>query len=404
MNRYLRPLALRTVQAQPSWLRRLQAGNLVTYSIVIGLVAIALVFGSLEPRFFSARNFVNLMLQMAGVLATAIGVVFVLLIAEIDLSIAYVGAVGSVTMTLLLREDFTNWPWWLAIPVALTLTTLIGLLHGFIITKARAPSFMVTLAGLLVWSGVVSILTTQFSISGTIPIQDQVVIGIANSYLPPTWSWILWGLALGFYALSGWQQRENRLHQDLEVPSIGFFVLQIGLVGLLSAFAIAYANLDRGVPVVAVILMLMLVMWSLVAVATRFGRYVYAVGGNTEAARRAGIDVDRVRMAVFMISGFMAGVGGIILASRLRSVDTNTGGTNLLLSAVAAAVIGGTSLFGGRGRVSSALLGALIIASIDNGMGLLGLPPGIKLVINGVVLLVAVLVDALSLEAGERPA
>jgi D-xylose transport system permease protein len=173
-------------------------------------------------------------------------------------------------------------------------------------------------------------------------------------------------------------------------------VLQVAGLAIVTFAAVWYANRDRGVPSVIVILMILLAFWTFIASRTRFGRHVYAVGGNAEAARRAGINVDRVRIAVFMIAGFMAGVGGVILASRLRSVATNAGGGDLLLNVIAAAVIGGTSLFGGTGRVVSALLGALVIAAIANGMGLLNLASGTKFVITGLVLLAAVLVDALS--------
>jgi D-xylose transport system permease protein len=378
------------------WLRRFQSGNLGSLPVVAGVLAVCVIFGLLEPRFLSERNFVNLILQMAGIFATAIGVVFVLLVAEVDLSIAYVGAVGSITMTLLLREDATDWSWWLAIGVALLLTALIGLLHGFIITKAHAPSFVVTLAGLLVWNGVVLILTTQFSTSGTIAIHNPIVLGIANSYLNHMWSWMIYGLSLAVYSVLLILKRYFQLRQNVPATPIGGLLIQILGMALVAGAAIWYANRDRGVPAVAVISLALLVFWSAVATQTRFGRYVYAVGGNPEAARRAGIDVDWIRIVVFMISGLMAGVGGIILASRLRSVDTNTGGANLLLNAIAAAIIGGTSLFGGRGKVSNALLGALTIATVENGMGLLGLPSGVRIVINGIVLLAAVLVDTLS--------
>jgi D-xylose transport system permease protein len=299
-------------------------------------------------------------------------------------------------MTLLLREDATNSPWWLAIGVALLLTTLIGLVHGLIITKAHAPSFVVTLAGLLVWNGVVLILTTQFSTTGTIIIHNPVVLGIANSYLTHSWSWVLYGLSMAVYSALLILKRYLQRRQNLPVTPLGILLIQIPGVALVAGAAVWYANRDRGVPAVAVISLVLLVFWSTVANQTRFGRYVYAVGGNPEAARRAGINVDRIRTIVFMISGLMAGVGGIILASRLRSVDTNTGGVNLLLSAIAAAIIGGTSLFGGRGKVSNALLGALTITLVENGMGLLGLPSGIRIVINGIVLLAAVLIDTLS--------
>ena len=383
------------------WVRRVRAGDLGSLPIIVGMIIIALIFGYIEPLFFSARNFVNLLLQMAGITTIAIGVVFVLLIAEIDLSVGFVSGVGGVVMTLLLRESATAWPWYAAIAAGLLATTLIGLLHGFIITKAGVPSFVVTLAGLLAWSGVVLILTTVLSTAGTIVIQNKVTLGIANAFLPPLWGWILFAVVVGGVAVSQVVRQESLRRQNLAVTPISVLALQIAGLILLTGGAVYYANTDRGVPVVAVIVLILLGFWSFIAFRTRFGRYVYAVGGNPEAARRAGINVDRIRIQVFMISSFMAGGGGVILASRLRSVDTNTGGGNLLLNAIAAAVIGGTSLFGGSGSVMSAFLGALIIASVENGMGLLGLPSGVKFVVNGLVLLVAVLIDAFSRRSRE---
>lgn len=385
-----------------SWLRRVRGGDFGSLPIIVGLIVIAIIFGiQSDGLFFVERNFVNLLLQMAGTTAIAIGIVFVLLIAEIDLSVGFVSGVGGVLMVLLLRESASDWPWWAAIGAALLATTLIGLLHGFIITKFGVPSFVVTLAGLLAWSGVVLIMTTQFSTAGTIVIQDPVVLGIANSYLPVVWGWVMAAAAVGAYAATMVSQRVSQQRRNLASRPVLVDVVSIAGLAAVAAFAVNYANRDRGVPVAAVIVLVLLVFWSFVANRTRFGRYVYAVGGNPEAARRAGIDVDRIRIAVFMISSFMAGMGGIILASRLRSVDTNTGGGNLLLNSIAAAVIGGTSLFGGSGRVSSALLGALVIASVENGMGLLGLASGTKFVVNGLVLLAAVLVDAVSRRSRE---
>jgi D-xylose transport system permease protein len=382
-----------------AWMTRLKAGDWGALPILAALVLLAVLFGSLEENFLTERNFVNLLLQMAGVTAIATGVVFVLLIAEIDLSVAFVSGVGAVVMTLLLRPDASDWPWWAAVLAGLVVTTAIGLLHGLIITKANVPSFVVTLAGLLAWSGVVLILTTEASTSGTIRIQDDVVRGIANDFLPNWAGWALLASALGAYLLlellKGSRRRRRGLaHQPLVI--LGARVLAMAAVG---ALAVAYANEDRGVPVVAVIVAAFLVFWTFVATRTRFGRHVYAVGGNPEAARRAGISVDRIRIAVFMIAGFMAGVGGIILASRLRSVDTGTGGGQLLLQSIAAAVIGGTSLFGGHGRVISALLGAAVIVTVSNGMDLLNLASGVKFVITGGVLLAAVLIDAFAKRA-----
>jgi len=376
------------------WWQGIRAGELGSLPIIVGLLVIVVVFGILDDTFLTERNFTNLLLQMSAIATIAIGVVFVLLIGEIDLSVAFVSAVGGVVMTLLLRPEDPGWPWWAAILVALTCTTAIGFVQALVITKAGVPSFVVTLAGLLIWSGVVLILTTQASSVGTIRIQDETAVGIANDFLSPTAGWVVAALVVVGYALSELQNARTRRASGLYAKPIVVTALQtVGLAAVTFA-AVWYVNKDRGVPKVTVILLALLVVWSFIASRTRFGRHVYAVGGNAEASRRAGIAVDRVRIAVFMISGFMAGVGGIMLASRLRSVATNTGGGNLLLLVIASAVIGGTSLFGGVGRVVSALLGALVIASIQNGMDLLGLASGTKFVITGLVLLAAVLVDA----------
>jgi D-xylose transport system permease protein len=382
------------LEALRGWVARLRAGDLGALPIFVGLAALALLFGSLEENFYTERNFVNLLLQMAGFATIAMGVVFVLLIAEIDLSVGFVSGVGAVIMTLLLRPGETNWPWWAAIFVALAATTAIGLLHGLIITKAGVPSFVVTLAGYLAWGGVVLILTTEASSSGTIRIQDDVVLGIANDYLPNAIGWLLLASVLVAWALLELAKVRARRARGVSHRPIVLIALELVGLAVVGALAVWYANKDRGVPVVAVIVGALAVFWTFVANRTRFGRHVYAVGGNPEAARRAGIDVHRVKIAVFAIAGFMAGAGGIILASRLRSVDPGTGGGPLLLNAIAAAVIGGTSLFGGHGRVVSALLGAAVIATVANGMDLLNLASGYKLVITGGVLLAAVLVDA----------
>jgi D-xylose transport system permease protein len=376
------------------WWQEVRAGELGSLPIILGLVVIVITFGILDDTFLTERNFTNLLLQMAAIATIAIGVVFVLLIGEIDLSVAFVSAVGGVVMTLLLRPDDPGWPWWLAIGVALLCTTAIGFVQAIVITKAGVPSFVVTLAGFLVWSGVVLILTTQASSVGSIRIQDQTVIGIANDFLSDIGGWVVGGVVVAAFALSQLRTAQMRRSRGLDAKPVVLMALQIAGLAAITFAAVWYANKDRGVPKVTVILGILLVFWSFVASRLRFGRHVYAVGGSAEAARRAGINVDRVRIMVFMISGLMAGVGGIVLASRLRSVATNTGSGNLLLLVIAAAVIGGTSLFGGTGRVVAALLGALVIASIQNGMDLLGLASGTKFVITGLVLLGAVLVDA----------
>jgi len=379
-------------QTDNAYFKRMRAGDLGSLPIILGLVVIAAIFQTQNENFLTPRNFVNLIVQMAGITTMAYGVVYVLLLGEIDLSIGYVSAVAGVSMTLLLRDP-GGWPWFAAIPAALLIAAAVGFLHGLIISTFQVPSFVVTLAGLLAWNGVVLIIIGG---GGTVIIQDKVVIGIANYYLPELWSWIAAALFLLFFAFTEFQQFNLRRSQGLANTPATLVVLKVLALTALIGAAVYVANQDRGVPVIGIILLVFLGGLSFLANRTTFGRYVYAVGGNKEAARRAGISVERIRVIVFIISSTMAGMGGIILASRLRSVDTAAGGGNLLLNAIAAAVIGGTSLFGGSGRVSSAVLGALVIASVENGMGLLGLSSGVKFVVTGLVLLVAVLVDAVS--------
>ena len=375
-----------------NYLNQERAVDIGTFPIILGLIVIAVIFQSQNENYLTARNFVNLIVQMAGTSVIAIGVVYVLLLGEIDLSIGYVSAVAAVFMTLRLREP-GGWHWIAAVGIALLFAAAIGILHGLIITRFQVPSFIVSLAALLAWNGVVLILIGG---SGTIIIQDTMVIGIANYFLPPAWGWAVAAVGVSGFAISQTQQWRTRRQQGIASRPTLIVAFQIVFLALVAAGAVYVANLDRGVPFVGVLMLVLLAGFTFLATRTRFGRYVYAVGGNKEAARRAGINVERIRVMVFMISSLMAGAGGIVLASRLRSVDTAAGGGNLLLNSIAAAVIGGTSLFGGSGKVSSALLGALVIMSVENGMGLLGLSSGVKFVITGLVLLLAVLVDAIS--------
>jgi D-xylose transport system permease protein len=378
------------------WLQRLRAGELGALPIGLGLLMIVATFGILEDNFLTARNFTNLLLQMAVFATIAIGTVFVLLIAEIDLSVGFVSAVAAVVMTILLRPGNPGWPWWAAIGVALLITVAIGWAQGMLVAKTGVPSFVVTLAGLLIFSGVVLVLTTSVSKVGTVRVQDDFVVNIANAFLSKTSGWLLAAAIVLGYLGTNMLTLTNRRKRGLLTKPVSLIALQTAGLAVVTIGAVWYANTDRGVPRGTVILIAFLLFWSFVASRLRFGRHVYAIGGSPEAARRAGINVARVRVAVFMISGFMAGVGGIMLASRLRSVSTAQGGGNLLLLVIASAVIGGTSLFGGQGRVVSALLGALVIAAIQNGMDILGLASGNKFIITGFVLLGAVLIDAWS--------
>jgi D-xylose transport system permease protein len=269
----------------------------------------------------------------------------------------------------------------------------IGTFHGLIITKVGVPSFVVTLAGLLAWNGVVLLLIGS---KGTVILQNDFVIGLANDFLPPASAWILAAGCVALYAAVLVVRQRSRQVAGLETEPVLIVALRIVALAVALALIVAVANEDRGVPYVGLVVAALFVGWTFVLNRTRFGRHIYAVGGNAEAARRAGINVDNVRIACFAIVSVMAVLGGIILASRLRSVDTNTGGGQALLYPIAAAVIGGTSLFGGRGTMKAALLGALVMLGIDNGLGLLGLSSGTKFVLTGGVLLLAVTVDSIS--------
>jgi D-xylose transport system permease protein len=376
------------------WWAGVRTGDLGSLPIVVGLILIAIIFQSQNDRFLTAGNFVNLIVQMAAITIIGMGIVFVLLLGEIDLSVGYVSGVAGVTTALLMNPDghnvFGAGP---AIFVALAVGLAIGVGQGLIITKIGVPSFVVTLAGLLAWNGVVLLLIGD---KGTVIIQNSVVVGFANDFLPDATAWIVLAAGIALYAGILMNGDRTRRKAGLPTEPTALLALRVGGLAVAGIVVVAFANADRGIPYVFLVITGLYILWTFVLNRTRFGRHIYAVGGSAEAARRAGINVDNVKIACFGICSMMAALGGIVLASRLRSIDTNSGGGTILLYSIAAAVIGGTSLFGGRGHIKSAVLGALVIASIDNGLGLLGLSSGTKFVITGLVLLAAVAVDSFS--------
>jgi len=381
------------------WVVGLRSGELGVLPIVGGLLLTAVVFQSLNSNYLTPGNLVNLMSQGAAISTIAMGLVFVLLIGEIDLSVGYVSGVAAVIMAQFLLPDGSQLPTGLALVVAIAAGTSIGALHGLLITKLNVPSFVVTLSGLLAWNGVVLLLIGS---QGSIIIQDKAVVSLSGSYLPDGVAWALVSILVVAHSIVLVAARRNRITRGLAVEPTSMVFVRIGGLGLVTGIVVFVANLSRGIPFVVALITGLYLVLNYVLKNTRFGVWVYAIGGSIEAARRAGINTDRVRIAVFMLCSSMAAVGGIILASRLRSVDSNVGGGSLLLYSIAAAVIGGTSLFGGRGSARSAILGALVIASIDNGLGLLGLGSGQKFVITGIVLLAAVAVDSLSRRGREQ--
>ena len=375
------------------WWTDVRSGELGSLPIVVGLVIIAIVFQTQNDRFLTSGNFVNLIVQTAPYAVIAMGVTFALLLGEIDLSIGFVSGVGGVLTAILLTPDGNELPTGLVFAIVLAAGLGIGTLHGLIITKVGVPSFVVSLAGLLAWNGVVLLLIGS---KGTVILQNDFVIGLANDFLAPGAAWLLAGVCVALYAAVQLNAVRSRRKAGLAIDPPVIIALRIVGLAIALAIVVAVANDDRGIPYVALLVAGLFVALSYMLNRTRFGRHVYAVGGNAEAARRAGINVDNVRIACFALVSVLAVLGGIILASRLRSVDTNTGGGQALLYPIAAAVIGGTSLFGGRGTMKAALLGALVMLSIDNGLGLLGLSSGTKFVLTGGVLLLAVTVDSIS--------
>jgi len=371
--------------------RRVSQGEIGSLPVVVGLLLIAIVFQSLNPNFLTPRNLTNLVLQIAAMGTISVGVVLVLLLGEIDLSIGAVSGLCAAVMTVLNVK--TGLPGALAVGAGLLLGAGIGGLQGVWVTRFRVPSFVVTLAGLLGWQGV---LLYVLGDTGTVNLTDPAITNLAGIFLGRGLGWLIGTVAIAVFLASLARRHRRRVAAGLAVGTRGGLVGRIVVVvgGILVAIAILDA--DRGVPLAVLILLGLVVFFDYVTKRTRFGRHVFAVGGNAEAARRAGIGVDRVRVAVFTLSATLAACGGILAASRLLAVNQSSGSGDVLLNAIAAAVIGGTSLFGGRGTIWSALLGALVIGSISNGMDLLALASSVKFMITGGVLLAAVTIDAVS--------
>jgi D-xylose transport system permease protein len=372
-------------------LRRFVAGDLAELRVVLALAVIWIVFYVQEPRFMSSVNLSNLVLQMTAVGLVSVGIVLVLLLGEIDLSVGAVSGLAAAIMAVLNVQH--GWSPYLAIAAAVAAGLAIGLFQGSVFTRFAVPSFVVTLAGLLAWPG------AQLKVlgeTGTVNINDPKILGLTNTFYSDTVGWIIALVAIGAYAALALRVRQKRVSEGLSAPQLGLVVLRIGLVAIATLIAVWVLNDDRGVPLAALILVGFCLFFFYLTTRTTFGRHIFAVGGNAEAARRAGIHVNRVRVIVFMIASSMAAIGGIMAASRLLAVNQSSGSGDFLLLAIAGPVIAGTSLFGGRGSVWHALLGALVITSISNGMDLLGLESSVKFMVTGAVLLAAVVIDAIA--------
>jgi len=371
--------------------RRVSEGELGSLPVVIGLVVIWLIFWWLNPNFLTARNITNLVLQIVVYGMIAAGVVLVLLLGEIDLSVGSVSGMCAAIMGVLNVK--MGQPPLVALLAALVTGAAVGLLQGFWFTRLHVPSFVVTLAGLLAWSGAQLWVLGE---TGTINLNDKLIVGLANTFFPAWVGWAIAALAIIVFAIATGEEHRRRRAAGLVVGSPQLLALQVIIFGAVLFGAVAVLNADRGVPSGILILLGCVVVLDYVTRRTRFGRHIYAVGGNPEAARRAGISVTSIRVAVFSMGSLMAAAGGVMAASRLFAVNQSSGQSDTLLNSIASAVIGGVSLFGGRGSVWAAPLGALVIGSISNGMDLLALSSSVKFMITGAVLLLAVTIDALS--------
>jgi D-xylose transport system permease protein len=378
--------------ASATW-GRLRSGDLGSLPVVVGLVLIWGVFYALNPAFLSSRNLVNLTLQMVAVGTIAIGVVLVLLLGEIDLSIGSMsGLAAAIAAVMFVGRGL---PVVLAIVTALGAGAVVGLAYGTLFNRFGVPSFVITLAGLLALLGLqLRVLGDQGTIN--LPFESSLVRFASQQFLPAWLAYALAILAPAVYALTAVRRNARRAEAGLStVPVTRLALRAVGLGAILLVVA-AVLNRDRGVSYMFLTFLLLVVVMDLAIRRTRWGRSVLAIGGNVEAARRAGINVKRVYLSVFTLCSTFAALGGIFAASRLASANQSSGGADTNLNAIAAAVIGGTSLFGGRGSAYSALLGIVVIQSISNGLDLLAVESNVKFMVTGAVLLLAVIIDSLS--------
>lgn len=391
-------------------LRRVKNGDSGILPVIAGLALITIIFQVVSPHnvFLSANNLVNLFQQSAVFMVLAMAEGFALLLGEIDLSVGYVGAIGGVIGVQLVQPTTTNWPWWAAIIVAILATGLIGATQGSLITRLGLPSFVVTLAGSLIFNGVMLILLALGPFSGYPSLVGNspnltAIYHLMWGTIDPLIAWIATAVIVGGLGISLWLRDSRRRTSGLVAPPPSLTLIKILLIAIV-AFAVVFicsinrANIGvvNGVPWVIPIVLAILAAWTLLLQRTRYGRYVYAIGGNPEAARRAGVNVTRVRTIAFVLCSATAGAAGLLYVSYLTGASNNINGGQLVLYAVAAAVIGGTSLFGGRGKPVHGVLGGLVIGAIYNGMYLLGLAVQWQFIVTGIVLIMAVTIDALS--------
>ena len=380
---------------------RVKAGDIGALPAILGLIALCGIFGAMSNVFLTPGNFANLLTQAAAVIVIAMGLVFVLLLGEIDLSAGYAAGVSGAVLVILITNHQVAW--YIAFPISIAVGGLLGFILGSLVARVGIPSFVVTLAAFLAFQGLLLLLAGE---GGTIRIEDKTILAVENSNLSPLLSWVFFIVVAVAYVATGLNRLNTRRRAGLKTELVKLWVIKTASLLIITGGAVFALNVERsnnpdlvslkGIPYVVPLILFLLAVGTFVLGRTAFGRHIYAVGGNAEAARRAGINVKQVRIAAFVICSSLAAVAGMIFASRQNSISPTTGGSSTLLYAVGAAVIGGTSLFGGKGQMRDAILGGLVVAVIDNGMGLLGYAAGIKFIVTGLVLLVSAGVDAVS--------
>jgi D-xylose transport system permease protein len=389
-----------------SW-ARVRGGNSGVLPVVLGLVLVAVGFQIANSKFLSAQNLVNLFEQSTVYMLLAIAEIFALLLGEIDLSVGLVMGLGSVVVAELVQPTGANWPWWAAIIATLVACAAVGFIQGSLVARLRMPSFIVTLGGLLILEGVAIIVLGGSLVGiGNSAFHNEVVIyDIFWGSFSPLVSWILMAVIVGAAGTGLWLREANKRRHGLETPPASLTALKILLMAVSGIALVAICNVNRahfgtieGVPYIILIVLIVLVACTVLLQRTRFGRYVYAIGGNAEAARRAGVSLPAIRTWCFVLAAVIAGIAGVLFASWQVSLTTNIikASNSYVLLAVAAAVIGGTSLFGGRGKTIHGVLGGLVIGGIYNGLYLLGVSSEWIDVAVAAVLLLAALVDVLS--------
>jgi D-xylose transport system permease protein len=387
-----------------AWIRRIRSGESGALPILAGLVLILVIFQVQSSRFLSSGNIVNLLVQAAFFVLLGLGETFALILSEIDLSVGFVAGVGA-TITVALISPAYGWPWWAAVIMGLLACAVLGALQGLLITKLNLPSFVVTLASLLGLGGVLIFLFDTFkgAVGGVIGVPTTgPIYNLVNGNMSVAASWVTLIVVVALYGAVSIIRNTRRRARNLSTPPLSITILTVTVTAVAGAALVIVCNLNRGnlvplrgVPWVIPMVLVVVVAWTLLLSKTRTGRYMYAIGASPEAARRAGIRVQTIRTVAFTLSAFTAGLGGLVYASRLGSISVGYDGSTYVLYAVAAAVIGGASLFGGYGKAVHALLGGVLIAAVVNGLALIGVSTAGEEIATALVLLAAVTVDSI---------